>query len=149
MGVGWWLRGGAAGAVVTVALWLAAEAAAEASFHVARYARGSRVAGNLCNWPSGDNARARAASLRAVTKLFAMMCFVPGSAAPWLAAAAAHIGGAAPLPNYVFFPAHLALYPAAAVWLAFAIFVKFAFVVFGVNTLCGFEDYDPPGWLLG
>ena len=40
-------------------------------------------------------------------------------------------------------------YPVLGAWAAFTAFVKFAFVVFALNTLAGFEDFDSPGWLLG
>jgi hypothetical protein len=108
--------------------------------------RDSKLAANLCNFPLGDTPHARTASMRAVLKLYAMMCFIPGSASPLLALAANHAAGDLRLPG---FPLHLVVYPATACWLAFVIFVKFAFVVFGLNTLSGFEDYDVPGWLLG
>ena len=141
-----WHRGGALGAAATCLLWLFAEVATESAFQAYRVLRDSKLAANLCNFPLGDTPHARTASMRAVLKLYAMMCFIPGSASPLLALAANHAAGDLRLPG---FPLHLVVYPATACWLAFVIFVKFAFVVFGLNTLSGFEDYDVPGWLLG
>lgn len=33
-------------------------------------------------------------------------------------------------------------------WILVALFVKITLLMFGIATLCGFEDYDVPGWLL-
>mmetsp|Transcript_18287 Transcript_18287/g.56305 ORF Transcript_18287/g.56305 Transcript_18287/m.56305 type:complete len:123 (+) Transcript_18287:81-449(+) len=119
----------------------------EAGWQAVRFRKSSRVAQNLCNFPLGDTARARAASVRAVLKLYAMMCFIPGSAAPLLHVAGAVAAGEGGVRLWL--PVQLVLYPAVAAWIAFVVFVKFAFVVFGLNTLAGFEDFDPPGWILG
>ncbi|KAJ1454622.1 hypothetical protein M885DRAFT_566106 [Pelagophyceae sp. CCMP2097] len=138
----WWCRSGVCGALATCLLWLAAEVACEFGFHCARLG-GSRLAAALCNFPLGENAGDRANCLQSMVKLFAMMVCVPGSAAPLLSAVARH--AARGLPNS---PLAVLASPFVAAYLFFVVFVKFAFIVFGLNTHCGFEDFDAPGWLL-
>ena len=121
------------------------EAGAEGVFQLWRVLRQSKLAACLCSFPGGESARARRASARAVAKLYAMMVLVPGSAAPLLYAAAEHLSGGA-RPHWL---VAVVAYPVLGAWAAFTAFVKFAFVVFALNTLAGFEDFDSPGWLLG
>ena len=141
----WILKGGWRGAFETCERWVLVEAAAEGVFQLWRVLRQSKLAACLCSFPGGESARARRASARAVAKLYAMMVLVPGSAAPLLYAAAEHLSGGA-RPHWL---VAVVAYPVLGAWAAFTAFVKFAFVVFALNTLAGFEDFDSPGWLLG
>ena len=141
----WILKGGWRGAFETCEKWVVVEAAAEGVFQLWRVLRQSKLAACLCSFPGGESARARRASARAVAKLYAMMVLVPGSAAPLLYAAAEHLAGGA-RPHWL---VAVVAYPVLGAWAAFTAFVKFAFVVFALNTLAGFEDFDSPGWLLG
>ena len=141
----WILKGGWRGAFETCERWVLVEAAAEGVFQLWRVLRQSKLAACLCSFPGGESARARRASARAVAKLYAMMVLVPGSAAPLLYAAAEHLAGGA-RPHWL---VAVVAYPVLGAWAAFTAFVKFAFVVFALNTLAGFEDFDSPGWLLG
>ena len=141
----WILKGGWRGAVETCEKWVIVEAAAEGVFQLWRVLCQSKLAACLCSFPGGESARARRASARAVAKLYAMMVLVPGSAAPLLYAAAEHLAGGA-RPHWL---VAVVAYPVLGAWAAFTAFVKFAFVVFALNTLAGFEDFDSPGWLLG
>lgn len=137
----WALRSGWRGAMQTCERWVLVEASAEGLLQLGRKVWNSKLAACLCSFPGGESARARRASYRAVAKLYAMMVLVPGSAAPLLYAAAEHVASGA-RPHWL---VAVVAYPVLGAWAAFVAFVKFAFVVFALNTLAGFEDFDSPG----
>ena len=73
----------------------------------------------------------------------AMMVLVPGRGSPPIRGGRAFVGA------HGHWLVAVVAYPVLGDWAAFTAFVKFAFVVFALNTLAGFEDFDSPGWLLG
>ena len=79
---------------------------------------------------------ARGRGARAVAKLYAMMVLVPGSRLLCcMRRAAESIYQVGAGPHWL---VAVVAYPVLGAWAAFTAFVKFAFVVFALNTLAGF-----------